>query len=188
MDYYLDIHLRPDPEFGAPMLMNALVSKLHRALVELDATDIGISFPSYNLKPRTLGNSLRLHGTQDRLAQLMESRWLVGMADHTNCGSLLQVPSAAQHRRVQRKQVKSNVERLRRRRMKRKGETYEQARHAIPDFVEQKSGLPFLTLNSRSTGEVFKLFVDHGEIVDEPKAGAFNRYGLSQGATIPWFQ
>ena len=33
MDHYLDIRLLPDPEFPAPLLMNALFTKLHRALV-----------------------------------------------------------------------------------------------------------------------------------------------------------
>ena len=187
MDHYLDIQLLPDPEFGAPMLMSALVSKLHRALVGLEATDIGVSFPGYAHSPRTLGTCLRVHGTENRLGQLMESRWLTGMADHTRCSQLLPVPEGVQHCSFQRHQVKSNVERLRRRRMKRKGETYEQAKLAIPDSVEQKSDLPFVTLNSKSTGEVFKLFIAQSMLEDAPKPGIFNSYGLSQGATVPWF-
>ena len=54
MDSYIDIRVRPDPEFSMPMLMNALVSKLHRALVAINADDIGISFPGYTMAPKSL--------------------------------------------------------------------------------------------------------------------------------------
>lgn len=188
MNHYLDIQLRPDPEFGAPMLMNALISKLHRALAEMKATDIGISFPNYSLSPQKLGDRLRLHGTEQRLNQLMEKRWLTGMSDHTRCDTPKPIPTEVKHRRVQRRQVKSNAERLRRRRMKRKGETYEQAAQAIPNSVEQKSTLPFATLSSNSTGELFKLFIDQGEPLTAERPGLFSSYGLSKGATIPWFE
>ncbi|HUH57875.1 MAG TPA: type I-F CRISPR-associated endoribonuclease Cas6/Csy4, partial [Pseudomonadales bacterium] len=32
MEYYLDIHLLPDPEFSEQELMNALFAKFHRAM------------------------------------------------------------------------------------------------------------------------------------------------------------
>lgn len=187
MNHYLDIQLRPDPEFGTSMLMNALISKLHRTLVEMKASDIGISFPDYSLSPRKLGHRLRLHGTEQRLSHLMDKRWLTGMFDHTQYNTPQPVPPDIKHRVVQRRQVKSNAERLRRRRMKRKGETYEQAAQAIPSSVEQKSTLPFATLNSSSTGELFKLFIDQGELLATEQHGVFSSYGLSKGATVPWF-
>lgn len=188
MNHYVEIRLRPDPEFGAHLLMNALISKLHRALSELRSEDIGISFPEYQLSHRALGQRLRIHGSESRLQQLMEKQWLKGMADHVDSSAIERAPSSTVYCVVSRKQVKSNVERLRRRRMKRKGETYEQAVVAIPNEVEQKSKLPFATLNSKSSGEVFKLFVDQRVSVTEPQIGKFNSYGLSQGATVPWFE
>jgi CRISPR-associated endonuclease Csy4 len=187
MNRYLEITIRPDPEFSAPMLLNALMSKLHRALVHLEADDVGISFPGYQTAPRSLGAKLRLHGTEGRLGALMETNWLKGMADHVKCSDLMVVPKDVQHIVVQRRQVKSNVERLRRRRMKRKGESYEQAVAAIPASVEQQSNLPFVTLSSQSTGEVFKLFIEQEGSLQEAREGSFNCYGLSQGASVPWF-
>lgn len=56
MDYYLDIKLMEDLEFSAPILMNALFSKLHRALVEVSQGEIGVSFPV--LSGKTLGNAV----------------------------------------------------------------------------------------------------------------------------------
>lgn len=44
MDHYIDIRLRPDPDFAPAMLMGALYNKLHRALFDLQAEDLGVSF------------------------------------------------------------------------------------------------------------------------------------------------
>ena len=187
MDYYLDIQLLPDPEFTEPTLMGALYSKLHRALVGLNAKNIGISFPKYQLKPKTLGSVLRVHGNQQALDKLDATQWLRGMRDHVAVTDIEQIPTNARHYRVNRRQYKTNAERLRRRRMKRKGESYEQALAAIPDTVERKPDLPFLKLRSSSTGQMFCLFIDQGTICEKPVIGEFNSYGLSQSATVPYF-
>lgn len=188
--HYIDITLLPDPEFSHAHLLGALMAKLHRALVQLKSSDIGVSFPQHVNAPlckRTLGAVLRLHGPQAALTTLMELGWLKGMRDHVQLSELVQVPPGVQHRQVQRRQFKTNADRLRRRRMARKGETAEQAAAAIPDTVERQPHLPFAQLRSSSTGQPFCLFVAHGELQAEPAAGGFNAYGLSQGASIPWF-
>lgn len=187
MNYYIDIRLRPDPEFPVAMLMGALFGKLHRALVTLDVSDIGVSFPGHSLRPKTLGDLLRLHGSTAALDRLMASSWLSGMRDHVMLSDMAAVPRDASHRVVRRRQFKTNAERLRRRRAHRHGETLEQAREHIPDTVERKVKLPFVMLRSQSTGQSFSLFVEHGEVQAEAVTGAFSRYGLSQGATVPWF-
>ncbi|MDR5866776.1 type I-F CRISPR-associated endoribonuclease Cas6/Csy4 [Halomonas koreensis] len=188
MDHYIDIRLLPDPEFPAAMLMGALFGKLHRSLVELQAADLGVSFPEHRHGPkRSLGQRLRLHGSAAALDRLMTAGWLKGMRDHVSVSDMAEVPIKARHRVVRRKQFKTNAERLRRRRAQRHNETLEQAREHIPDSVERKVDLPFATLRSYSTGQTFSLFIEHGEIQDEPVAGSFNSYGLSQEATVPWF-
>ncbi len=109
------------------------------------------------------------------------------MRDHVQLSELAPVPSGTQHRLVLRRQFKTNADRLRRRRMARKGETAEQAAAAIPDTVERKPHLPFAQLRSSSTGQPFCLFVEHGALQPEAVAGSFNTYGLSQGGSVPWF-
>lgn len=185
--HYIDITLLPDPEFSHAHLLGALVSKLHRALVQLKAADIGISFPRYSLRPRSLGEVLRLHGTDAALQRLMELPWLQGMRDHVQLTALLQAPLDAPRWQVQRRQFKTSVDRLRRRRMRRKNETLEQAAVAIPDSVERCLKLPFVQLRSTSTGQPFSLFVDQGPSRAGAVPGRFNTYGLSLGSTIPWF-
>lgn len=188
--HYIDITILPDPEFSHAHLMGALLSKLHRALVQLQACNIGVSFPKHVNAPvtqRSLGSLVRLHGSHTALQGLMAVDWLKGMRDHISLSNVLPVPAQADHRIVQRKQFKTNVERLRRRRMQRKGETAEQAAQAIPLHVERTPDLPFANLRSLSTGQIFALFIAHGPLLSEPIVGAFNTYGLSQDASVPWF-
>lgn len=188
--HYIDVTLLPDPEFSAAHLLSALVAKLHRALAQLQASDIGASFPQHVAQPRPqrqLGGVLRLHGTAEALARLMALDWLQGMRDHVRLTALASVPADAQHRLVTRRQFKTSVARLRRRRMRRQGETAEAAAAAIPDQVEQRPDLPFVQLRSSSTGQTYRLYVQHGPLQPQAVPGAFNTHGLSQGASIPWF-
>jgi len=188
--HYIDITLLPDPEFSHAHLLAALVAKLHRVLVQVQTTDIGVSYPQHVNQPqarRTLGAVLRLHGTAEALQRLMAQDWLKGMRDHTQVTTACSAPADAQHRTVRRRQFKTNAERLRRRRMQRKGETAEQAAAAIPDSVERRPNLPFVQLRSGSTGQPFNLCVEHGPLLPQPMPGVFNAYGLAHEATVPWF-
>lgn len=185
--HYIDITLLPDPEFSHAHLLGALVAKLHRALVQLGSADIGISFPGYSLRPRTLGTILRLHGREAALRGLMERPWLQGMRDHVHCTPPALVPEGAVPCLVQRRQFKTSPDRLRRRRMRRKGETAEQAAAAIPDSVERTPDLPYVQLRSASTGQPFCLFVEQKAVQGTAGQEGFNTYGLSLGTTVPWF-
>lgn len=185
--HYIDIEIAPDPEFGHAFLLGALYAKFHRALVQMEATAIGVSFPRYSIEPRTLGGVTRLHGSEPDLVALLSTDWLRGMSDHAVLGPLAEVPPNVQHRRLLRRQFKTNVDRLRRRRMRRKAETYEQAAVAIPDDVERRPGLPYVQMRSGSTGQTFCLFLSLGEPLTQPVDGTFNSYGLSRTATLPWF-
>ncbi len=188
MNHYLDISLLPDPEFPAPMLMNALFTKLHRGLVQQGNKHIGVSFPQVDQKKIHMGNILRLHGEAQYLQQLQEQPWLKGMRDHIEQSDILPVPDHAQHYRVSRVHVKSSAARLRRRYLKRHPDvTKKQVEALIPDTVAKPLDLPYLQLNSDSTGQRFRLFVQHKPADTQAVAGEFNNYGLSFSATIPWF-
>ena len=186
MDYYLEIQLQPDPDFVPAMLMNALFSKLHRALVESPKLAVAVSFPEYSLSPLGLGSCLRLHGNQQDLDSLQSTAWLTGMSDHVTYKKLQAVPSDAKHIVVRRVQVKSNVGRLVRRYAKHKNISEEEARSHYQKAEPKKLRLPFITLNSRSSGQRFLLFIKQSQQKISSR-GEFNRYGLSQTATIPWF-
>lgn len=186
--HYIDIHLRAGPELAPHQLLTGVYARLHRALVQLTSEDIGVSFPKHNDQAPTLGSHLRLHGTECSLNTLLATDFLRGVQDDLMVGSIQAVPQEIQHRVVGRVQVKSNVERLRRRAIKRHGIDAASVAGRIPDTVAKRLTLPFITLGSRSTGQAhFPIFIRHGPLLTLPIAGKFNCYGLSPQATIAWF-
>ncbi len=46
---------------------------------------------------------------------------------------------------------------------------------------------PYLELQSASSGQLYRVFIEMGEIQDKPVTGDFNHFGLSKSATVPWF-
>ena len=184
MNHYIDIKILPDPEFKTNVLLNALFAKFHRALVSLNQGEIGISFPAFK---HSLGNVLRLHGTQENLDILMNSQWVAGLNDYCNVSKILTVPETAEHIIVKRVQAKSNAFRLRRRSIVKGWVTAEQAIARIPLAKEKTLKLPFLQLKSHSTGQHFRLFIEHGQPRPQPTSGSFSSYGLSAKSTVPWF-
>lgn len=187
MNHYIDIRLRPDPELTNHHILAALYTRLHHALVALQATDIAMVFPGYDIDQYTLGNHLRLCGPETTLAQLLATQWLRGIHDHVSVSLVYAVPARATYRTLRRLQVKSNPERLRRRLMKRHTLTEDEAKKRIPDRMAEKTRLPFVALRSASSGQLFRLFLELGPEEPQPCTGSFNTYGLSATATIPWF-
>merc|ERR1711879_218909 len=102
-------------------------------------------------------------------------------------GSIVPVPEGCQHRTVRRIQAKSAWNK--RKRSIAKGRlTEEEAQAKIPDDQQKNlKHLPFLQIKSLSNGNTMRIYVNHGELQNEPVSGTFNSYGLSATATIPWF-
>lgn len=187
MDHHLDIVVRPDEEFPAHLLMSALYTKLHRALVKLGTSHIGVSFPDVDNRLIAIGSRLRLHGQRNDLIALMQIDWLTGIRDHANVGAPTPVPANAQHRQLRRVQAKSSPARLRRRLMRRHDIDEATAVQRIPDGAAEFLQLPFVQVASASTGQTFGIFIAHGDVLLNSVPGDFNTYGLSQRATVPWF-
>tara|TARA_R110000823_G_scaffold132777_5_gene261226 strand:+ start:25376 stop:25873 length:498 start_codon:yes stop_codon:yes gene_type:complete len=165
--------------------MNALFSKLHRALVQSNSDDVGISFP--DISTNQMGKMLRIHGHKPVLDTLMNSSWLDGVRDHVALGKISPVPSGTKHCRVQRVQAKSNADRLRRRYQRRHPElSSEQIEVAFTSAAEKRLDLPYLQLRSQSTGQNFPIFIRQFEVAHQMD-GVFNAYGFSQTATLPLF-
>lgn len=189
MDHYLDICLRPDPDFPAAILMGALYSKLHRALHDLNADDIGVSFPDHKTgaRARTPGDRLRLHGRQARLEQLMAMTWLTGMRDHVMLEAIQSVPTEAKYRVVRRRQFNTGSPSRAKRYAQRHSIEFEEAQRLMETPAARQITLPFVQVSSRSSGQRFALFIEHGQPQLQPVPGCFNHYGLSREATVPWF-
>lgn len=188
MDHFFDIRLRPGPELSSNHLMDVLFGKLHLALAARQTGDVGISFPGVAAGRNSgLGDIMRLHGNATALDALMGTQWLAGWVDYVHCGSISAVPAGTGHRMVRRVQAKSSADRIRRRQMRRHGYDEVQARERVPDNVERRLDLPYVNLRSASTGQAFRLFIEHGPLLVTPQQGRFSAYGLSLQATVPWF-
>jgi len=187
MNHYIDITVLPDPEFKATILMNALYAKCHRVLGKMAkgnvGNSVGVSFPQHK---STLGEVLRLHGSQEQLQAIVAEPWLKGLRDYTLLSEVQEVPITVQYRTVARIDSKS-PEKKRRRSISKGWLTPEQAAERIPDTEAHIHKLPFAQLISLSNKNPYKVFVKHGELLMKPVVGHFSSLGLSKTATVPWF-
>ena len=183
MNYYVEIKTLSDLETTAPTLMNHLCSKLHRQLGQMKQNRIGISFPKVK---KTLGDTLRLHGTDDDLYQLMQADWLGSLRGYVRCSDVCLIPSTVTYRTVRRVQIKS-MHNKRQRSIAKGWLTREEAMQKMPDHLERAIDLPFLQFRSLSTKQVMRVYIEHGEITRETALGSFSSYGLSSTAKVPWF-
>lgn len=197
MQYYVDIRLRPDIEFSASMLMQALFAKLHRALGQYAEGQIGLSFPENNapkiheknpkpVKHYVLGSLVRLHGQQEHLQQFMQQPWLQSLHAYCDCSAVQPIPSSVQHRTVKRVQIKTQHNK-RERAIRKAGLSEEAAYQKHPTQNERVNPHPFIELQSLSNKNRMRIYIHHGALQDSPTQGTFSSYGLSSKATIPWF-
>ncbi|MFC1851710.1 type I-F CRISPR-associated endoribonuclease Cas6/Csy4 [candidate division CSSED10-310 bacterium] len=198
MKYYQDITLLPAAEVNSGFLWQKVYQQVHLALVEMKTPDnrskIAVSFPEYGEKKFPLGNKLRLFAeTQELLKKLDMANWLKRLADYSHCTAIREVPrSVSQFAYFKRKQVDTNIQRLSRRRAKRKGVSLEQALKDYSGFKDKETNLPFVNIVSLSKEKKrFRLFILR-EIVKKHSPGEFSCYGLSsresdKQATVPWF-
>ena len=206
MKYYLDITLVPDAEINLGFLWQKVYQQLHLALVDaaVIASDsnsvVAVSFPEYGSKVFPLGSKLRLFSlTKEAFSQLDIDKWLIRLTDYVHCKKVKSVPDTVSYVCFTRQQFTTNVNRLARRRAKRKGESIAQALKHYTDFEDQKSKLPFVNMVSLSTNSdadcmgnhKFRLFISKN-IADDSKIGGVNTYGLSNRepinqTTVPWF-
>lgn len=93
---------------------------------------------------------------------LISDKQLVkAFSDHTHITSIKAVlENVSEYVCEKRKQCKTDLSRLDRRRAKHKGETFEQALQHYESFNDQQSKLPFINVNSLSKSEQFRLFID----------------------------
>ncbi len=195
MKYYLDITLLPDTEISLGFIWQKVYQQIHIALAEnkiaKNESAIAISFPKYGDKAFPLGDKLRLLAEeQSQLEQLNVGKWLDRLTDYAHITLIKSVPlEVNEYAYFKRKQFDTNIKRLARRRVKRKGETFEQAMQHFEGFNDEESKLPFINMKSLSGNNQFRLFFER-KIVETPEVGWFNCYGLShreKQATIPWF-
>ena len=193
MNYYQDITLISNSEINLGYIWQKVFQQVHIALAEEKNangnSDIAVSFPEYDSKNFPLGSKLRLLAyTSEQLQQLDICKWLNRLTDYCHFTSIKEVPQAvSEFMHFKRVQFDTNLERMARRRAKRKGESLDQAMQYFKDFKDKESALPFINMISLSGNKRFRLFIAK-EAANKEKTGEFNCYGLSKTATVPWFK
>lgn len=183
MDSYIDVRLTPDAEMREAELSSKVFTKFHKALATLGTNQIGISFPLVNYK---LGQLFRIHSERDLLSELQSLNWLGPLSGYCQISEITPIPQQVKYRAVSAK--RSNLSNSKLRRLVARGSIDKdgEKRYKIK-MLSQGFDNPYLDLFSSSTGQVHRKFFEFSEIKHEAVQGAFDSYGLSKGATVPWF-
>ncbi len=193
MSHYQDIQVQPDKEFDLPFLRNKIYTKLHKAIHDLKATDIGVGFPQAKNK---LGAVIRIHSNQGRLQTLQRLNWLGGLSGYCQLSEILPVPDTVKgHQTIPRIRQNMSIAKLQKKIAYQKLKGYLKTADDITAYEKQykakmfKTGLtnPYLELQSTSTGNKYRLYLKFGSVQQVAISGEFNRFGLSKTATIPIF-
>lgn len=187
MNKYIELTVNNDQAIPSYVLMSAVFEQIHLALVSMNSSQIGISFPVATNK--YIGNKIRLHGSEESLTAIMAYGWMqqfVGFIDYSH---VKDIPENHTHRIVSRIQIKSVPLSRVHRYMKRHNVSKEVAESALKSNTQSfSSSFPYIRVMSQSTGgKVFNLAINQQKEQEEPIKGKFNAYGLSESATIPWF-
>lgn len=183
MKYYIDVTLKPDAEMRENVLLNTVYTKFHKILFDQKSNDIAVSFPKYKV---LLGNVIRIHGLQNSLTNLQKGEWLGGIVGYCAIGDVLPVPDGVQYRKVSRKQ--SNMTEAKLRRLIKRGSISEKDIKAYKaKMFSQGLDNPYFELQSHSTQQRHRRFIDFGPLLDNPVSGTYDYFGLSKTATVPWF-
>lgn len=183
MNYYIDIEFKPDAEFQVNVLLNKVYTKFHKVLFDIQAKDIGVSFPNYKV---LLGNKLRIHGSEERLNLFNEAEWLGGLVGYCQISKIQTIPTGIQFRTVSRKQQNMTNAKLNRL-LKRGSITQDEAKQYRVKMYSQGLSEGYLELESVSNGQKHRRYIVMGELQKQPIVGEFDYFGLSKTATIPWF-
>lgn len=203
MNFYQEITIIPQAEITPYFIWSKFYKQLHLAFVEQkddrNKVCFGVSFPEYHLDDEKqfgiLGTKLRIFSdSESDLQALNLSNWLNRFLDYVHISSIREVPkSIKSYATYSRKQLKG--EKRLEERFNQKVEYYsklhnvslEEAQKRYEKRSPEPISLPFIQLESLTTKQSFKLFIER-RLFDEPTAkNVFSTYGLSTESTVPEF-
>jgi len=150
----------------------------------METANIGVSFPDCKM---LLGKIIRLHGTDKNLNEFQSKNWLGGLSGYCKVSDILAIPQQVKYRNISRWQHNMSESHLRRL-IKRGSITQSEIKaYKAKMFAAQMTTLPYLELESTSTGKHHRRYIQMSDLYDEPVKGEFDTFGLSKAATIPWF-
>lgn len=195
LNYYQEIELIEQPDVSLGVIWSKLYMQLHLALADLKNKNgvqtIGVSFPEYDDPNFPLGKRLRLFAASEKeLTDLTIARWLSRLTDYVKVKEIHPVPlkRVKGYASFTRKEIKRKPEAIARRRARKDpGITYEEALRRATLREREIPLLPFINLNSLTSGQRFKLFIDRKQEKEPSKLIEFSSYGLSHETVVPIF-
>lgn len=193
MKCYLDITLLSNADIAVYFLWEKLYQQLHLALVESQDTDgkvsVGVAFPEYDSEKNQLGNKLRIFApSKEILEGLNINKWLSRMSDYVHITSIQEVPDRVEgYAFFKRIQLKSNNDRLARRKARREGIGFEAAITYYEGRKEAYSRAPFIRIKSLNSGKNYHLMITREVAVTQKADQGFSTYGLSSRSSVPVF-
>lgn len=192
MKYYREITMLPSADIELNFLWAKVFQQIHLGFVEIKDSNgivpLGISLPEYHSEYGPLGRKLRIFSiSKENIEEFDADIRLKRLSDYVHLTGVRDVPGRIKSFcRFKRQQPKTNVERLARRKAKRKGISIEQAISELKDFEDKQVDTPFINMQSLSKKKRFRLFILK-EVCDTPVYEGFSTYGLSPVSTVPEF-
>lgn len=183
MDHFIDVTVQPSKEYRENWLLNQTYSRLHQKLVAGQISSIGVSFPEYRLN---LGRRLRLHGTAQDLAQVIQGLDFTPFGACVKLSTVSPVPTSCHYRTVSRKQPTMSPAKMRRL-VKRGSLTEAEAQSYRKKLFTKGLSDPYVELESGSSQHKYRRYIIHGALQENAVSGSFDTFGLSKEATVPWF-
>lgn len=201
MNHYIEVTLIETDDFPLYQLWSTVYMQLHLAFVEIKDENgkipIGLSFPQYYFNQEKhisfMGSKLRLFTqTEAEFKKLNLTKWLARLMDYVNMTTIRSVPEnkITGYAIYNRKQVKTNAERLARHRTKRGDIDFDEALKRYQNVVTT-TNLPYIQLESLSLSNNnnkhrFKLFITKNN-AERTYNQIFSTYGLSSISSVPEF-
>ncbi len=191
--YYEDLYMLANQDIAVNFLMSKVMSSLHLICVEnarlSGSFNLGIGFPQYSKEKKSLGAVIRLYSEDSSLlAKTASDNRLRRLEDYIKINEVKEAPESPlgykQYRRVQ---FKENKERLMRRYAKRHQTDIQQAKKDYAGFTPVKNNLPYIVLDSLSSGHRFRLYIEEVQLKEDAGDPVFNSYGLTSSGSLPAF-
>ena len=189
LTHYFEIKAIPHEELPQSAITSLAMQDLHLALKEFQG-QIGLGFPCYQKQTINIGGSIRCFASQELLESLKLKLLDKNISDYVIYSDIHPLPQSIKghvnYSRVQNK-GSSDLKRTQKR-MKQRGSSDEDIVRVLNLKAQRQKAisLPHVHMKSSSTGQQFLLMIKENQVKAKVD-GAFNSYGLSNTATVPYF-
>lgn len=202
MNFYQEMTIIPQTEISPYFIWSKLYKQLHFAFVEQkdgNQVPFGVSFPEYHFNEQkqfgALGTKIRVFSqNREDLETLNLSKWLDRLLDYVHITSIREVPkSVAKYAVYSKKQIKGakRIEDITNQRANYYSEKHHVSLEEAKNKLEKRSVepifLPFIRIESTSTKQFFRLFIEKRSKTEKSEQSIFSTYGLSTESTVPEF-